>query len=137
MPSTESILSLWMKDFEDGTACVNAAARQQNLRSLSLEECNVTDADLTQLSKLEHLEELNLIGTKTVGEGLAALRSLKRLRSLEIDLSPKKLTSFCPAEWFISFRLRTGPIEWQCKVTATSSNWNSNGFYGYDVTNEC
>ncbi len=136
MPSTEHILSLSMKDLGDGTACVNAAARQQNLRSLSLEKCGVTDADLTQLSKLEHLEELNLIGTKTVGEGLAALQSLQRLRSLEIDLSPKKL----------DFLLSCGmvhllPISHGNDRTAVQSDGDVielelNGFYGYDVTND-
>ncbi len=136
MPSTESILSLWMKDFEDGTACVNAAARQQNLRSLSLEECNVTDADLTQLSKLEHLEELNLIGTKTVGEGLAALRSLKRLRSLEIDLSPKKLNVLLSCGMVHLLPIAHGTNRMAVQSDGDVIELELNGFYGYDVTNE-
>jgi Leucine-rich repeat (LRR) protein len=48
----------------------------------------VTDAGLANIAQLSRLEELYLQGSKVTGAGLPALRNLKRLRILRLDVLP-------------------------------------------------
>jgi hypothetical protein len=53
-----------------------------NLRSLSLQDVPVNDADLLPLAKLKHLEQLELQARTLTDAGLPNLYPLKRLRNL-------------------------------------------------------
>jgi hypothetical protein len=62
-----------------------AVANCTELRSIKLNQTDVTDAGLVHLAKLTKLEELNFNGTKITGEGMRHLRPLVNLKELNIE----------------------------------------------------
>jgi Leucine-rich repeat (LRR) protein len=56
-----------------------------NLRRLSAEHSNITDADLVQLNALNQLQYLNLVDTKISAKGLLQLKGNTNLTNLYIS----------------------------------------------------
>jgi internalin A len=65
-------------------AILRRLAELDNLRSLSLNRSEVTDAGLVQLGRLRKLTKLELAGTKVTDAGLARLKAFPELASLTL-----------------------------------------------------
>ncbi|MCX7396349.1 MAG: hypothetical protein NT138_01575 [Planctomycetales bacterium] len=131
-----SLFSLSLNGFANGETCLRAIRQQTNLRFLSVTDCGVTDDQLSQLTKLQHVETLYFRRTKVHGRGLAELRSLAKLESLEIDMTADQFHALK-----ISQLVHLLPIAYgENKTTAGKddeiTDLELNGFYGYPVTNE-
>lgn len=132
----QRLFSLSLNGFASGEACVRAVSEQTSLRFLSLTNCGVVDVQLAQLTKLQHLETLDLRGTKVEGSGLAELRSLSGLTSLEVDMTPGQFHVLKASRLVHLLPIAHG----ENRTTATKdeeiTELELNGFYGYRVTNE-
>ena len=65
-----------------------------NLTKLSIEHTNLTDASITNLSALNHLLYLNLVGTKITAKGVEQLKSLSKLEELYLGQTMVKTNDF-------------------------------------------
>lgn len=130
------LFSLSLNGFASGETCVRAVSEQTSLRFLSLTDCGVVDVQLAQLTNLQHLETLDLRGTKVDGSGLAELRSLSALISLEVDMTPDQFHALKASQLVHLLPIAHG----DSRTTATKDDeiteLELNGFYGYPVTNE-
>lgn len=76
--------TLWLKlnntQITDKT--LEEVSKLTNLTRLHIENTKISDAGMTQLSKLENLEYLNLNGTNLTDAGLKNLSSLKNLKKI-------------------------------------------------------
>jgi WD40 repeat protein len=70
-----------------GSTAYKALARLEQLRSLSLDFSDVTDADLKEIAGLEQLEVLGLTQTQITDAGLRELARLRRLRTLNLAMT--------------------------------------------------
>jgi hypothetical protein len=63
-------------------------ASLQNLRSVSVNHCQIDDAALAALAKLPHLEALHFRASRVTGDGLAVLAKAPALRELDLGGCP-------------------------------------------------
>ncbi|MEM8523977.1 MAG: c-type cytochrome domain-containing protein [Bacteroidota bacterium] len=83
-PIQEQIVWLKLSESELRNEQVSLIANMPNLTKLYLDYTQISDAGLEQLTKLEHLKYLNLVGTSVSAEGLSALKEVKSLESVFI-----------------------------------------------------
>jgi internalin A len=128
--------SLSLLGVQDGAACLQAVERQTNLRFLSLHECGVTDDHISQLTNLKQLETLDLRKTKILGPGLAELKSLAALESLEVDMTEKQFSILVDSGLVHLLPIAHGIDRATARTDADIVELELNGFYGYEVTDE-
>lgn len=75
---------VWLKlgDTEISDAALSQVAKLKHLQKLHLEQTKISDAGLKQLKGLTNLEYLNLYGTSITDAGLAELQNLKNLKTV-------------------------------------------------------
>lgn len=132
----QRLFSLSLSGFANGEICAETIRQQTSLRFLSLTDCGVTDDQLVHFSGLQHLETLDLRRTKIDGSGLAELRSLGGLTSLEVDMTANQFRALKANRLVHLLPIAHG----ENRTTATKDDeiteLELNGFYGYRVTNE-
>jgi internalin A len=131
-----NLYSLSLDGFANGEACLSAIREQTSLRFLSVVDCGLTDDQLSQLTKLPHLETLDLRRTKINGPGLAALKSLSELKSLEIDMTADQFHALKTNQLVHLLPVAHGKNRTTAAKDEEITELELNGFYGYRVTDE-
>lgn len=133
LQKNDNLFSLSLLGIEDGNVCHHAVKSQSNLRFLSLHECGVTDDHLLQLTDLKHLESLDLRKTKIRGPGLAALKSLPALESLEVNMTNEQFRTLVDCGLVHLLPIAHGPNKTTARTDADLVELELNGFYGFEV----
>jgi internalin A len=131
-----NLYSLSLDGFANGEACLTAIREQTSLRFLSVVDCGLTDDQLSQLTKLPHLETLDLRRTRINGPGLAALKSLTELKSLEIDMTADQFHALKTNQLVHLLPIAHGENRTTAANDEEITELELNGFYGYPVTNQ-
>lgn len=91
---TKNLNSLDLTCVSDGKYAIKALPEMTQLRQILLVDCHVTDDDLRELAKSDHLRILSLAWNKVTDRGILHLTQLKSLEYL--DLSETKVS---PEVW--------------------------------------
>ena len=63
----------------------------KNLNTLILQDLWVTDDGLVEIAKMDSIEVLSLVGSRFSNRGAAALRGMKRLKTLRLNKGPHSI----------------------------------------------
>jgi hypothetical protein len=79
-----NIVKLRSTQSNDPSHIAVLAAELPKLRTIAIQDCSLTDADLTWFAELTNLRGLHLSGTRITNDAVATLRQLRHLRVLNI-----------------------------------------------------